>query len=328
MNEQQTMLDDMTSALFAELGQTTPLAESWPKIDELGLPNLLVGVEAGGFGGSWQEALIVFRNAGFHALSAPLVEAILAAHVGSSLGFAGRGTIANCTDASSSDGRFTGTLRGVVAADGANFVVVPLADRGSMVVALDNTTRHERFSLSGEAHDVVSLIDARAVRSPVDMMALAAFARSAQIAGALDASLALSAGYVNERKQFGRMLAKFQAVQQNLATFACEAAAANCATMAAAQALDRGDAGFEVAAAKLRCNRAVGVGTAIAHQAHGAIGFTAEYSLHPFTRRLWAWRSEFGNDSHWADWLGGDVCARGADGFWSHLTHLTDRMIA
>jgi alkylation response protein AidB-like acyl-CoA dehydrogenase len=34
-------------------------------------------------------------------------------------------------------------------------------------------------------------------------------------------------------------------------------------------------ADFEIAAAKLRANRAVGVVTAIAHQVHGAIGFTA-----------------------------------------------------
>ena len=124
--------------------------------------------------------------------------------------------------------------------------------------------------------------------------------------------------------QFGRPLGKFQAVQQSLASFACEAAAANCAAMGAAQALDRGDAEFELAAAKLRANRAVEVGTTVAHQVHGAIGFTQEYGLHPLTRRLWQWRSEFGNDSHWSGKLGARVIARGADAFWSDLTVRTD----
>ena len=151
-----------------------------------------------------------------------------------------------------------------------------------------------------------------------------AFARACQIAGALDAALALSVAYVNERQQFGRPLAKFQAVQQSLATFACEAAAANCAAMGAAQALDRGEAGFEVAAAKLRANRAVEVGTTVAHQVHGAIGFTQEYTLQNLTRRLWQWRSEYGNDAYWSAILGSGVIARGANSFWPDLTARTD----
>jgi acyl-CoA dehydrogenase len=97
-----------------------------------------------------------------------------------------------------------------------------------------------------------------------------------------------------------------------------------CAAMGAAQAMSRGVATFEIAAAKLRANRAVGVGTAIAHQVHGAIGFTEEYPLHPLTRRLWAWRSEFGNDAYWSALLGPRIVERGADHFWADLTALTD----
>ena len=36
----------------------------------------------------------------------------------------------------------------------------------------------------------------------------------------------------------------------------------------------------------------------IAHQVHGAIGFTDRYALHHATLRLWAWREEFGNEAH------------------------------
>lgn len=154
--------------------------------------------------------------------------------------------------------------------------------------------------------------------------ALMAFARTAQIAGALDAALALSVGYVNERQQFGRALGKFQAVQQSLARFACEAAAANCAAMGAAQALGRGSSEFEIAAAKLRANRAVEIGTTVAHQVHGAIGFTQEYALHQLTRRLWQWRSDYGNDAHWSSRLGGMVIEAGAEAFWPDLTARTD----
>ena len=50
----------------------------------------------------------------------------------------------------------------------------------------------------------------------------------------------------------------------------------------------------------MRVGEAAGDGAAIAHQVHGAMGFTYEHSLHHFTRRLWAWREEFGNESFWA----------------------------
>ena len=169
--------------------------------------------------------------------------------------------------------------------------------------------------------DLPALIVARAEAVESDLAM--AFARSCQIAGALDAALALSVGYVNERQQFGRPLGKFQAVQQNLASFAGEAAAANCAAMGAAQALVRGEAHFEIAAAKLRANRAVEIGTTVAHQVHGAIGFTQEYGLHPLTRRLWQWRSEFGNDAYWSRELGSKVVAAGAEAFWPDLTART-----
>jgi acyl-CoA dehydrogenase len=65
---------------------------------------------------------------------------------------------------------------------------------------------------------------------------------------------------------------------------------------------------------------AAGVAAGIAHQVHGAIGFTYEHSLHFWTRRLWSWRAEFGSESRWAAELGRAVVGRGADALWSDLT--------
>lgn len=243
MSDTRRMLAEMADPLFAELGANASVERDWSHVEELGLPLLLVPEAEGGFGGTWEDALIVFRLAGFHALALPLPEAIIATR----------------------------------------------AREGS-----------EEHFLCG------------------------AFMRTAQIAGALDAALALSVAYVNERQQFGKPLGKFQAVQQSLASFACEAAAANCAAMGAAQALDRGDARFEVAAAKLRANRAVGIGTTVAHQVHGAIGFTQEYALHHLTRSLWRWRSEFGGDAYWSTAIGEGVTLAGPQHFWPDLTGRTD----
>ena len=146
-----------------------------------------------------------------------------------------------------------------------------------------------------------------------------ALVRACEMAGAMQAALDLSVQYTRERKQFGKSLSTFQAIQQQLAVFAEESAATNMAAAAACRAADRGTAEFEIACAKLRANIAVGTATAVAHQVHGAIGFTAEYRLHHFTRRLWQWRSEFGNDRYWAEKLGTLVAAKGPQGYWPFL---------
>jgi acyl-CoA dehydrogenase len=145
------------------------------------------------------------------------------------------------------------------------------------------------------------------------------------MAGAMGQALALSIDHVNTRQQFGRPLGKFQAVQQSLAVMACEvravgAAAAAMAARLDAVGLDTSAAGFEIAAAKLRANRAVGVVTAIAHQVHGAIGFTREYELNRVTIPLMRWRGTDGNDAHWAQALGRQVADLGGRGLWETLT--------
>jgi alkylation response protein AidB-like acyl-CoA dehydrogenase len=145
------------------------------------------------------------------------------------------------------------------------------------------------------------------------------------MAGAMGQALALSIEHVNTRQQFGRPLGKFQAVQQSLAVMACEvravdAAAAALAARLDAVGLDPAAADFEIAAAKLRANRAVGVVTAIAHQMHGAIGFTREYDLNRVTVPLMRWRGQHGNDAYWAKRLGRQVAGFGGRGLWEALT--------
>ena len=95
--------------------------------------------------------------------------------------------------------------------------------------------------------------------------------------------------------------------------------------MAAAGTVDKGDARFEMAAAKLRANQAVGEATSIAHQTHGAIGITREHHLHYWTQRLWSWRSEFGNDRYWSNRLGRLILEEGGENFWQNLTARGDR---
>ena len=149
--------------------------------------------------------------------------------------------------------------------------------------------------------------------------------RAALIAGALQAILDLSVDYARERVAFERPIAKFQAVQQELARLAGEAAAANAAANSAAWALENQDPEseavlVEVASAKVRAGEAAHAGALIAHQAHGAIGYSREHVLHRYTHRLWAWRDEYGDESEWALRLGERFARLGADGMWPALT--------
>ncbi|MGH3614174.1 MAG: acyl-CoA dehydrogenase family protein, partial [Pseudonocardia sp.] len=128
-----------------------------------------------------------------------------------------------------------------------------------------------------------------------------------------------------ERVQFGRPIARFQAVQQQLALAAEEVAASGAAAEAAARVAERdgfgaGSTSFAVAAAKARTSEAAGVVARIAHQVHGAIGFTREHALRLLTTRLWAWRDEDGAEAQWQAELGGRVLAAGPNGLWPLLT--------
>jgi alkylation response protein AidB-like acyl-CoA dehydrogenase len=165
--------------------------------------------------------------------------------------------------------------------------------------------------------------DAPAALDGDALLLMGAAVRAMQMTGALEAILDISVGYANERVAFGRPIAKFQAVQHNLARLAGEVAAAIAAAGSAADAIASGETGeaafLEVAAAKIRVGEAASEGAAIAHQVLGAIGFTREHALHRFTQRLWAWRDDFGNESFWAVKLGNRVAANGADALWPML---------
>ena len=149
-----------------------------------------------------------------------------------------------------------------------------------------------------------------------------ALMRAAQMAGAMEAALGLATTYANDRVQFGRPIGKFQAIQQQLALLAEEAAAALVAVESAAISVAEGrqSAEFALAAAKIRAGEAAGTVAEIAHQVHGAIGFTEEHFLHNLTRRLWSWRDEFGDEAYWAGLLGRRIAAAGGAGLWPLIT--------
>jgi alkylation response protein AidB-like acyl-CoA dehydrogenase len=231
-----------------------------------------------------------------------------------------------------------GTVNNVpFAAHAAHLVVIALKKNTPVVllVSAKHCNAAPGANLAGEAQGPVGFDGAPALASApmaasdaADLLQrMGATLRAQQMAGALERILDLSLDYARERIQFGRPIARFQAIQHNLASLAGEAAAAGAAADAAASAIIRHGIDderslFAIAAAKIRAGEAAGAGAAIAHQVHGAMGFTREYSLHHSTRRLWAWRDDFGAESDWAMRLGGMVTRAGARALWPALTSL------
>ena len=317
----------------------------WDELEKAGLTLTSVPEGSGGTGGSLSEAVAVLRLVGRHAAPVPLAETdILAGWALSASGLPVPGGPLTAAPMRSDEGvvfrrvgagwAISGRTRRVPAARyAARLVVVGRREGGgTMVAAVDpgccEISRGE--NLAGETRDDVTLDGVRVAGDEVApagggvdeerLRLRGALTRSVLMAGALDRILELSVSRAGERYQFGRPIGRFQAVQQQLATLAGEVAAAGAAADAAVAAAELGDATFEVAAAKVRTGEAAGKAAAIAHQVHGAIGFTERHPLHESTRRLWAWRDEFGAESEWAERLGSIIGGCGPENLWPILT--------
>jgi acyl-CoA dehydrogenase len=147
-----------------------------------------------------------------------------------------------------------------------------------------------------------------------------ALLRGAQITGALRRVLETTVQYATERVQFGRPIGKFQAIQHQIAEMAAQVASATMAVDSALMAQSTGRASILAALAKIRASEAATLACEIAHQVHGAMGFTHEHHLHLSTRRLMSWRDEFGSDAHWSAWAGEQLAGLDGESLWLFIT--------
>lgn len=264
---------------------------------------------SGGIGGTLSDVVTMARLAGEYAAPAPVVEALLAGWL---LGAAGMQRPEGILTAAAGEvsgapaggwWQISGVLPRAGYARSADHVVsLADVDGDPLVFVLPITAAvvWPGANLAGEPRDRVEMNAARIQGALIpasvamDFALRARLIRAAMIGGALDRALALLVRYANERRQFGRPISAFQAVQQQVAIAAAEAAAVRAAVDAAATILDRTplSAILGVNAAKVRASQAAGVVAAIAHQVHGAIGITHEHSLRFATTRLWSWRDE------------------------------------
>jgi acyl-CoA dehydrogenase len=309
----------------------------WDRLAEAGFPWISIPESAGGSGGSLADALEVVRAVGRHAAPVPLAEtAVLGGWLAAAAGFEiGDGVLTVVPDPAALavvDGRVMGRATVPWARHAEQVLALVDGTDGTMVASArpEQLAIEPRTNMAGEPRDDVmfdvSADELRCASAPagVDANALRArgcLTRVVLSAGALATLSQLTVDYTNERRQFGRPVATFQAVQQHLVTVAQCAVRASMAADVACRALASGDdAQFEIAAARVVVDAAAVDATRAAHQAHGAMGVTREYRLHHFSRRLWAWRHEYGAARGWRRMLGRDVAVGGADALYPRIS--------
>ena len=312
-------------------------ADIWKAAAEAGFPWVSIPEADGGSGGTLTDAAAIVRVAGAYAAPIPLAETgLLAGWLLASAGLPRPDGPATVVPGQPSDtlARTGDTVSGRAArvpwARRADRVVAVLADAGGWVVASVDPAAADiepGTNLAGEPRDTLVFDRATAAIAAappgVDADALrrrGALTRALLMAGALEQMSRLTVGYTRQRRQFGRPVAQFQAVQQHLVNGAQDAALVTMAAEVAAAAAERGPAGFEIAAAKVLAGQAAASATRAAHQAHGAMGMTQEYPLQHFSRRLWSWRQEYGDDVWWSARLGRAVAAAGADALYPSIS--------
>ncbi|MPZ44282.1 MAG: acyl-CoA dehydrogenase [Betaproteobacteria bacterium] len=349
-----TLLQDAVSRVFLDFYRNDRLnkarqegwcTELWKALEQTGMTLVSVPESLGGSGGSVVEAAEILRLSGKYCAAVPLAEtALLAGWALAAQGIAlpqgplafgivqGRDQLR--VDRNDGAWEISGYVDPVPYARHASAVVlVARIGAGSKVICAPASTYrvHPHANLAGEARDRIvfdedalddwRVSDAESSVTVEQALQRGALARAVQMSGALERILEMTTEYARHRAQFGRPIIKFQAVQQELARLAGEAAIAKASAMAAAASVQANDrAEMAVAFAKIRAGEAAQAGASIAHQLHGAIGVTDEYLLHHSTLRLWAWRSEYGSEAVWADKLGRHALDRGSAKLWAEIT--------
>ena len=297
----ERMLDEHSPASVVGDAEQGIWPESlWETLESAGLSLTWVPETYGGAGARLIDGFAVAKIAASFAAPVPLVETLLAGWTLSQAGLnvpAGPMTVVPVSGEPDiqfdSKRKLIGAAHRVPFGSSArHFVMVVTEQTGTTVALVDrnNVSITPAVGLSGESRDTIKLhgvepissaqADAELVQS---LYRMGAAVRSQQIAGALQRILSQSTRYAGERTQFGRPIAKFQAVQHNLAALAGEMAAAGAAADCAARTLIEHGLGDEANASRGGFGQSTGGGKRPAPAPPSPIRFTARWASHAST---------------------------------------------
>lgn len=302
------LTDRCTLQAVRDIEGGQPAEALWEAIEESGFADALLPEAEGGAGLSLAEAFPLLELCGAFVVPVPLAETMVARLLLAQAGVARPGgSIALAQGQLQGDG--TLVCERVSFGRVADWVLVGL----ELELGLGKTCLLLPVDAAASAAAVAPLdatlswsAPAQAAALPVpgvaDLRVPLACVLAAQLAGALMSVFTRTLQYANDRNQFGRPIGKFQAIQHQLGVISEHAFAAR---MAAQMGCSTDP--LRVAIAKARTSEAALEVAALSHSIHGAIGFTEEFDLQLYTRRLHAWRQAGGSESYWHDVVGTEL---------------------
>ena len=185
-------------------------------------------------------------------------------------------------------GAYTGIRVGVPYAEQAHRVLVPTA-AGTAVLdpRADGVLLQRTATSTGAPEYTVRLDGARAesvlAASAEQLDRFAVVGAAAVADGVIAGALALTAAHLSSRRQFGRPLATFQAVAQQVADVYVVARTVHLAAVSAAWRLDTGrDADEDLAVAGYWLAAELPRALQVCHHLHGGLGVDITYPLHRY----------------------------------------------
>ncbi|MBK5110011.1 MAG: acyl-CoA/acyl-ACP dehydrogenase [Thermoleophilia bacterium] len=265
----------------------------WKELCDLGWPGVAISEEYGGGGLGVVELAGLLEEGGYALAGSPLLATTAC---GAAIQEAGSEQQRETWLPRLATGEATGTLAiaGELAPDAAEADVIVLieSDRsGARLLAGDQASVSAVETIDPtRRYGIVTAEESAGEEMPGDpeaALAIGALITSAELVGICQRSLDVTLEYVKDRKQFGRPVGSFQAVQHKCARMLFQTEAARSATYFAAWAADADrDRLIEGASlAKATASEAGVEVTGSAIQAHGGIGFTWEADIHWFFKR-------------------------------------------
>jgi alkylation response protein AidB-like acyl-CoA dehydrogenase len=187
--------------------------------------------------------------------------------------------------------------------------MVPRSTPGVAVerVAMVDSHNAARITFTGVSlgHDaVLGAVDAGAAPLALALDAGRA-AAAAELLGLADEVFERTTAYLRQRKQFGRLIGEFQALQHRAAELYFDIEMARAAVLKALQAIDAdpATAGEAVAVAKARAGTSATLAVQEGVQMHGGMGMTDEFDIGFFMKRARVLQEYLGDSGFHADRL-------------------------
>jgi alkylation response protein AidB-like acyl-CoA dehydrogenase len=311
--------------------------KTWERLStELGLTALAVPEGYGGAGGGPREAAVAVEELGRVLLPSPFLSTAVAAlalsHAAEEgVGAAAErylpgiadgsviGALALDADVTAADGTVSGTAQHVVDGAAAGLLLVRCGDRLLAVAAADaavealDTLDQSRRQAAARFNRAPALdVGPAAPAIAVHRVLLAA-----ECAAAAEHCLDVTVEYLKTRRQFGRPIGSFQALQHRAADLAVAVVSARATAQAAVWTAAADPAGLAALAplAVLHCSRTFLRVAAEMIQLHGGIGFTWEHEAHLYFKRAKATQLLLGRGSELRAEIGREAGLLAGDGW-------------